>query len=87
MITLQEMAVLNSLYDLEVCVPECHFPGTGFFPKKSGKFPVPSIREHPLPSPNSVPAFGSGFFPSRLSPENEMGIPEIKLTTSLRQVL
>ena len=34
--------------NLEVCVPECHFPRTGFFPKKSGKFPVPSIREQPF---------------------------------------
>ena len=48
---------------LEVCTPECHFPGTGFFPKKSGKFPIPSIREHPLPSPDSVLAFGTGCFP------------------------
>ena len=40
------------------------FPRTGFFPEKSGKFPVPGIREHPLPGPDSVPVFGTGFFPS-----------------------
>ena len=48
---------------IEVCVPKCHFPGTGYFPKKFGKFPVPSIREHPLPGPDLVPAFGTGCFP------------------------
>ena len=48
---------------LEVCVPECHFPGNRYFPQKSRKFPVPSIREHPIPGPDSVPAFGTGCFP------------------------
>ena len=55
---------------IEVCVPKCHFPGTGYFPKKSGKFP--SIREHPILGPDSVPAFGTGFkvrFISRIFPE------------------
>ena len=28
------------------------FPGTGYFPKKCRKFPVLSIREHPIPSPD-----------------------------------
>ena len=65
---------------LEVCIPECHFPGTGFFLEKSGKFPIPSIREHPLPGPVSVPPFGTGHFPSRLSPENETGIPEFEIS-------
>ena len=51
------------MYKIEVCVPECHFTGTGYFPKKSGKFPVPSIREHPIPGPDSVPAFETGCFP------------------------
>ena len=40
---------LVAYIQIEVCVPECHFPGTGYFPKKFGKFPVPSIREHHLP--------------------------------------
>ena len=44
---------------VEVCIPKCHFLQTGFFQK----FPVPSIWEHPLPGPDSVPAFGTGFFP------------------------
>ena len=39
---------------IEVCVPECQLPGTGYFPKKSGKSPIPSIREHPIPGPDSV---------------------------------
>ena len=65
-------------YRLEVCVPECHFLGTGFFPQKSEKFPIPSIQEHPLPGPVSIPPFGTGHFPSRLSPENETGIPEFE---------
>ena len=39
------------------------FPGNQFFPKKNGKFPVPSIWEHPLPGPDSVPAFETGCFP------------------------
>ena len=64
----------------EVCVPECHFPGTGFFPVKSGKFPVPSIREDPLPGPVSVPPFGTGQLPSRLSPKNETGIPKFEIS-------
>ena len=25
-------------FAIDVCVPEWHFPGTGYFPKKSGKF-------------------------------------------------
>ena len=37
---------------VEVCFPDHHFPGIGSFPE-SGKFPVPSIREHPLPGPVS----------------------------------
>ena len=28
------------------------FPGTGYFPKKCRKFPVLSIREYPIPSPD-----------------------------------
>ena len=32
---------------LEVCVPKCHFLGTGFSPKNSGNSSVPSIWEHP----------------------------------------
>ena len=54
---------------VEVCFPECHFPGTRFFPEKSEKFPIPSIREDPLPGPVSVPPIGTGKFPSRLSPK------------------
>ena len=65
---------------VEVCVPECQFPGTGYFLKKFWKFPVPSIREHPIPGPGSVPAFGNGQLPSRLSPENETGIPEFEIS-------
>ena len=61
---------------LEVCVPEYHFLGTGFFPKKSGKFPVPSIREHPLPGPESVPALGTGCFPVSFLVGKHLGIPE-----------
>ena len=64
---------------LEVCVPECHFSGTRFFPEKSRKFPLPSIREHPLSGPVSVPPFGTGQFPSRLSPKNETGIPKFEV--------
>ena len=60
---------------LKVC--ECHFPGTGFLLEKYGKFPVPSIREHPLAGPVSVPPFGTCQFPSHPIPENETGIPEI----------
>ena len=38
------------------------FPGYRIFPKKSWKFPVPSIPEHPLPGPDLVPAFGTGLY-------------------------
>ena len=55
------------------------FPGNQIFQEKSGKFLVPNIQEHPLPSTVSVPPFGTGHFPSRLSPENETGIPEFEI--------
>ena len=45
----------------------------------SRKFPIPSIREHPLPGPVSVPPFWTGHFLSRLSPEKETGIPEFEI--------
>ena len=64
---------------LEACVPEFHFPGTGFFPEKYRKFPIPSIWEHPLTGTVSVPPFGTGHFPSRLSPKNETGIPKFEI--------
>ena len=48
---------------------------------KSGKFPIPSIWKHLLPSPNSVPPTQDWPLPipSRLSPENETGIPEFEI--------
>ena len=55
------------------------FPGNQIFPEKSGKFPVPSIWEHPHPGPVSVPPFGTGHFLSRLSTEKETGIPEFEI--------
>ena len=64
-------------------IPECHFPGTGFFLKKSGKFPVPSIREHPLPGPNSVQAFETGCFPVSFLVGKYSGIPERFLNENL----
>ena len=36
---------------LRVCIPECHFSGTGFFLKKSRKSSILNIQEHPLPVP------------------------------------
>ena len=33
-----EIALSRHALRQEVCVPECHFPGTAFFPKKSRKF-------------------------------------------------
>ena len=56
------------------------FLGTEFFPRKFRNFPVPSIRENPLPGPVSVPPFGTGQLPSRLSPENKTGIPEFEIS-------
>ena len=76
----------NRVINLEVCVPKCHFPGTGFSQEKSGKFPVPSIREHPLPGPVSVPPFGTGQFPSRLSPENETGIHKFEISGKIPEI-
>ena len=61
---------------LEVCVPECYFPGTGYFLKKSGKFPFLSIWEHPIPSSDSVPAFRTGCFLVSFKVEKHSGIPE-----------
>ena len=55
---------INNLYHtviLEVCIPKCHFPGTGFFPEKPRKFPVPSIQEHSLPGPVLVPKIKREF--------------------------
>ena len=34
------------------------------FPVKNGKSSIPNVREHPLPGPDSVPPFVTGFFPS-----------------------
>ena len=75
-----DTSILNTGHLVEVCIPECQFPGTGYFPKKIGKFPVPSIWKHPIPGPGSLPAFGTGQLPSRLSPENEMGIPKFEIS-------
>ena len=61
---------------LEVSVPKWHFPGTGNFPEKSGKFPIPSIREHPLPGPDLVPAFGTALSPVSFKVGKHSGIPE-----------
>ena len=33
-----EIALSHNALRLEICLPECHFPGTAFFPKKSRKF-------------------------------------------------
>ena len=35
---------------LEVCVPECHFPGTGFFPKNPGNIPSRTLETSHFPS-------------------------------------
>ena len=72
-------------YSIDVCVPECHFLGTRFFLGKSRKFPVPGIREDPLPGPVSVPPFGTGQFLSGLSSENERGIPEFEILGKFRK--
>ena len=32
----------------EVCVPECHFPGTGFFPEKMGNSQSPAFKTGPI---------------------------------------
>ena len=66
--------------ELEVCVPECDFLGTGFFPYRSRKSSIPSIWEHPLPAPNSVWAFRTGFFPSCFRPGNIREFPYVNLT-------
>ena len=63
------------------------FPGNWIFPKKSGKSSAPSIWEHPLPGPDSVLAFRTGFFPSGLSPKNETGIPKFKLHKKFKTFL
>ena len=68
--------------NVEVCVPECHFPGTGYFPKKFGKFLVPSIREHPLPGPGPVPAFGTGCFPVSFESGNIREFPNTSIIKS-----
>ena len=36
---------------LEVCVPECHFPGTRFLPKNLGNFPSRAFRNILFPVP------------------------------------
>ena len=53
-------------------------PGNRIFPEKIQEIPSPKHLGTSYPRPGSVPAFGTGQLPSRLSPENEMGkIPEI----------
>ena len=47
------------------------FPWNQIFPQK-----IPEIsREHPLPRPDSVPAFGTGFFPARFRSGNIWEFP------------
>ena len=67
---------MNKGIRLEVSISECHVPGTGFFLKKSGKFPVPSIREQPFPGSDSVRSFGTGCFPVSFWVGKHSGIPE-----------
>ena len=56
------------------------FPGYQIFTKKSGKFPIPSIQEHPLPGPDLVLAFRTGIpdwlFPGFFQVSKHSGIPE-----------
>ena len=63
-------------WQLEVCVPECHFPEPGFFLKKFGKFPVLTVLENPFPGPGLVPAFGTGCFLVLFQVEKHSGIPK-----------
>ena len=46
---------IDRCYSLEVYVTGLVLLGIKFFAKKSGKFPIPKIWEHPLPGPDSVP--------------------------------
>ena len=41
-------------FAIRVCIPVCHFPGTVYFPKASGKSSVPSVQEEDVLSPVSV---------------------------------
>ena len=82
----QRLVEQGETIKLEVCVLECHFPGTGFFPEKSGEFLVPSIQEDPLSVPVSVPPFGTGQFLSRLSHKNETGIPEFEISGKIPEI-
>ena len=50
-----------------------------FFPRKSGKFPVQSIRNQPLPVPSISCPFKTGHFPSCLSTKNATGILEFEI--------
>ena len=63
---------------LEVCILGLVFWLLNFFPKKCGKFPIPSIQDQPLPIPSNSHPFKTGHFPSRLSPENEWEFPNLK---------
>ena len=51
------------------------FRGNQNFHKKSRKFQIPSIWEQPLPCPNSVLAFGTGFFQACLRSGNIREFP------------
>ena len=62
------------------------FPGNWIFPGKIRESSISSIWEDPLPGPDSVPAFGTGFFPSRLSPKNETEIPKFKLHIKIQDL-
>ena len=61
---------------VEVCVPSLVFWYQIFY-GKCGKFLVPSIQ--PLPVPSYYRPFKTGYFPSRLSPENETETPEFEI--------
>ena len=60
---------------MEVCLLECHFPGN-FLSRAFGN----------IPGPVSVPPFGTGQFPSCLSPENETGTPEFEISGKIPKI-
>ena len=63
------------LVTVEVCVPECSGREISRIFWGIIRFPGNGIREHPLPSFDSVPAFGTGVFPAYLRSGNIREFP------------
>ena len=72
----ERLILILICWNIEVCVPKCHFPGTGFFPKNSGNFPVPTNWEHPSPWFRLSTGIRDKLLPGLFQVGKHSGIPQ-----------